>query len=150
MEITNAVEAECPVGKHFGVCGIGEGVVWKADVFGERVRFKVKGEKHSTHRVKTLAAVDVERVGALNDFVANALTDSRLNQGLDYLREQGLPISLQSTGDYIRWVIGDVFKEDADIIAASGLVEADVRKRIGSTAAIKFKMIAGVPEKLAA
>jgi len=150
VEITNAVEAECPVGKHFGVSGIGEGVVWSADVYGQRVRFKVKGREHSTHHVKVLAAVDVERVGTLNDFVANALTPSRLDQGLDYLREQGLPITLQSTGDFIRWIIGDVFKEDADIIAASGLNEVDVRKRIGSTAAIKYKTVAFAPEAIAA
>ena len=29
VEITEAVEAECPVGKFFGESGVGEGVVWK-------------------------------------------------------------------------------------------------------------------------
>ncbi|TAW15085.1 hypothetical protein ELI25_04085 [Rhizobium ruizarguesonis] len=64
---------------------------------------------------------------------------SRLDQGLDFLSEQGLPVDVKSTGDYIRWVIGDVFKEEADTISANGLNEAEVRKRIGSAAAHRFK-----------
>ncbi len=49
IEITNSVEAECPVGKHFGKSGVGEGVVWTCvtpeyDQYG--FVFKVKGERH--------------------------------------------------------------------------------------------------------
>lgn len=139
VDITNAVEAECPVGKAFGVSGIGEGVVWSADVFGQRIRFKVKGEKHSTYRVKTLAPISADTVDTVGEFVSRALTDSRLDQGLDFLRGQGLELTVKSTGDYIRWVIGDVFKEEAETIAANGLNEAEVRRRVGQVAAAKFK-----------
>ncbi|CAN7262518.1 hypothetical protein LJR098_001098 [Rhizobium sp. LjRoot98] len=139
VDITNAVEAECPVGKAFGISGIGEGVVWSADVSGHRIRFKVKGEKHSTYKVKTLASISTESIDTIKEFVDRALSDTRLNQGLDFLREHGLAIDVTSTGDYIRWVIGDVFKEEADTIAANCLVDAEVRRRIGSAAAQRFK-----------
>lgn len=139
VDITMAVEAECPVGAQFGVRGIGEGVVWSADIGGERVRFKVKGEKHSTHRVKTLAAITAEDPGTLAQFVEDALTPARLQQGFDWLTEQGLPHTVQSTGDYVRWVVGDVVKEESDTMAAGGLDVAIVKKRIGTAAALRFK-----------
>lgn len=108
-------------------------------MFGHRIRFKVKGEKHSTYKVKTLAAISTESIDTIKEFVDRALSDSRLNQGLDFLRDQGPAIDLKSTGEYIRWIIGDVFKEEADTIAANALVEAEVRRRIGSAAAHRFK-----------
>jgi hypothetical protein len=56
VEITMAVEAECPVGRFFGVLsGVGEGVVWKPvdPLYNEgRFWFKVKGEKHSVTMIK--------------------------------------------------------------------------------------------------
>lgn len=122
IEITQAVENECPVGKAFGVSGIGEGVVWTCITPGwEGTRFKVKGEKHSVSKVKTLAAVDVEAVQALKDFVDATVTEQRLEQGVDNLvREQLKPLEMTSMGDFIRWVYNDVVKEETDTIVASG------------------------------
>ena len=122
IEITEAVENECPVGRAFGVSGIGEGVVWTCITPGwEGTRFKVKGEKHSASKVKTLAAVDVEAIQALKDFVDATVTEQRLEQGLDNLvREQLKPLEMTSMGDFIRWVYNDVVKEEADTIVASG------------------------------
>lgn len=139
VEITMAVETECPVGKTFGVSGIGEGVVWSADIGDERVRFKVKGEKHSTHRVKTLAAITSEDPGTMAQFVEDALTPARLQQGFDWLTEQALPHTVQSTGDYVRWIVGDVVKEESDTMAVGGLDVAMAKKRIGTAAALRFK-----------
>lgn len=122
IEITQAVENECPVGQAFGVSGIGEGVVWTCVTPGwDSMRFKVKGEKHSVSKVKTLAAVDVEAIQALKDFVDATVTEQRLEQGLDNLvREQLKPLEMTSMGDFIRWVYNDVVKEEADTIVASG------------------------------
>lgn len=118
IDLTNQVEAECPVGKHFGVSGIGEGIVWTtAD---RRYIFKVKGEKHSSSKVKTLAEVDVELIESLNAFVDYALTESRLQQGLMKLQEMGKEVSQKSTGDYLRWIVGDIMKEEEDTIVKNG------------------------------
>lgn len=125
IEITEAVENECPVGKHFGVSGIGEGVVWTCVSEGwnnSGTWFKVKGEKHSVSKVKTLAAVDVEAVASLKAFVDSVVTEARLEQGLDNLvREQLKPMDMTSMGDFIRWVFNDVVKEETDTIVANGL-----------------------------
>lgn len=66
VEITNQVEAECPVGKHFGVSGIGEGVVWKGihttELGDTPIMFKVKGEKFMTSHLKpTLIGLQLDR-----------------------------------------------------------------------------------------
>jgi hypothetical protein len=135
IEITEAVEAECPVGKHFGVSGIGEGVVWTCVSEGwndSGTWFKVKGEKHSNSKVRTLAAVDVEAVENIRAFVEAVVTKSRLEQGLDNLvREQLLPLEMKSMGDFIRWVYNDVVKEEMDTIVSS---QIDVKK-VGSAVA---------------
>jgi hypothetical protein len=125
IEITEAVEAECPAGKHFGESGIGEGVVWQPIVagwYGSDFWFKVKGEKHSVSKVKTLAAVDVEAVASLQKFVDDTVTEARLEQGLQNLiNEQQKPFEMSSLGDFIRWVFNDIVKEESDTIVASQL-----------------------------
>lgn len=122
-ELTNAVETCCPVGKSLGVEGIGEGIVWTCvkDPSPE-LWFKVKGEKHSASKVKTLASVDVEAITQINDFVAMAVTEARLTQGLqNLLNEQLKPFSMTSMGDFIRWIHNDVMKEEGDTLKASGI-----------------------------
>lgn len=135
IEITEEVERECPVGKYFDVSGIGEGVVWTCISKGwedSGTWFKVKGEKHSASKVKTLAAVDVEAVENMRQFVKSVVTEARLEQGLDNLvREQLKPFEMKSMGDFIRWVYNDVLKEEMDTIVAN---QIDTKK-LGSAVA---------------
>lgn len=125
IELTIKVEEECPAGKFFGKSGVGEGIVWSTrepGYFSSDFWFKVKGEKHSASKVKTLAAVDVEAVKAVSDFVDMAVTEARLEQGLQNLvNEQLKPFEMTSMGDFIRWVFNDVVKEESDTIVASQL-----------------------------
>lgn len=120
--LTGQVEAQCPVALRFGNDGIGEGIVWRClDSPSSDYWFKVKGEKHSASQVKTLASVDVEAVEKVRDFIAMTVTESRLEQGLQNLvGEQQKPFETSSVGDFIRWVYGDIIKEESDTIAANG------------------------------
>jgi CxxC motif-containing protein len=122
-ELTQKVEASCPVGKHFGQDGIGEGIVWRCvEDPSSEFWFKVKGEKHSASKVKTLASVDVEAITQLKEFVESVVTEARLEQGLQNLiNEQLKPFDMTSMGDFIRWVHGDVVKEEADTMVANGI-----------------------------
>lgn len=121
--MTERVEASCPVGSYFGQEGIGEGIVWRcANDPSSDLWFKVKGEKHSASKVKTLAPVDVEAVENIREFVSKVVTEARLEQGLQNLiNEQGKPFDMTSMGDFIRWVHGDIVKEESDTAAASGI-----------------------------
>ena len=121
--LTQAVEDECPVGKHFGQAGVGEGIVWRCvEDPSSDLWFKVKGEKHSASKVKTLAAVDVEAAETIREFITQVVTPARLQQGLQNLvNEQGKPFDMTSIGDFIRWIHGDVVKEESDTMEASGI-----------------------------
>jgi hypothetical protein len=134
VELTQAVEAECPVGKAFGVSGVGEGIVWwpepNASFNTRDLAFKVKGEKHSETKVKTLAAVDVEKLASLNELVDTILTEHRLEKKLESLQEQGHPLDIKSTGAFLKLVGSDVYKEEADTITASGFKDNEVMSAI--------------------
>ena len=136
-ELTAEVEACCPIGKAHGKEGVGEGIVWRCTSNpSSEYWFKVKGEKHSASKVKTLASVDVEAVEQINDFVAMAVTEARLEQGLhNLINEQMKPFAMTSMGDFIRWVHQDVLKEEADTLQASGIEY----KKLGSPIALAAK-----------
>ncbi|MDQ1922404.1 hypothetical protein [Massilia pseudoviolaceinigra] len=106
---------------------MGEGVVWRClDDPGSDYWFKVKGQKHSASRVTKLAAVSVEKIAKRSDFVAMAVSEARLSQGLhNLIHEQRKPFDLSGMADFIRWVVLDVMKEEADTISANGF---DARK----------------------
>jgi hypothetical protein len=136
-EITQEVENECPVAKEFGVTGIGEGVVWTAEWNNQVLRFKVKGEKHSSSKVKTLASVDVEKVSGAVEFATNVVTDSRFNQAIENVFN-GIPFDIKQLGDVIKWVMNDVLKEEIDTMSANGLEPKDVGKYISQNVKDKF------------
>lgn len=118
IDLTIAVETECPVGKFFGVIGTGEGIVWEN--IEEDIVFKVKGEKHSATKVKTIkeiAAVDIIKIENMYAFADLAVSENRLEQGLQKLTELGFDnTDNKNTGEFIRWVCSDIFREEADAI----------------------------------
>ena len=131
-DLTIAVEEQCPVAKHFGAVGIGEGIVWSCEFKGVVHRFKVKGEKHSSSKVKTLAAVDVEKLNSITDFIDYAVTESRFNQALENTYPNNEPIDVKKMGDLIRWVVNDIIKEESDTLAKNGLEPKDVNKYVST------------------
>jgi hypothetical protein len=124
VELVEAIEAECPAGKFFGVSGIGEGAVFTCREEGwtdSDVWLKVKGEKHSVSKVKTLAPVDIEAFKKQQDFIDSVVTEARLVQGLQNLvREQLKPFDMKSMGDFLRWIVNDILKEEMDTITSNG------------------------------
>jgi RNA ligase len=121
IELTTAVEKECLIGKYFGISGVGEGIVWECVNGNERYIFKVKGEKHQNSKVKTLTTVNTEEIQNIKAFVDYAVTENRLLQGIDKMKEFGFPLDTKTTGDYLRWVYNDVIKEENDTIIANGI-----------------------------
>lgn len=135
VEWTIEVENECPVGKAFGVSGIGEGIVWVNHE--TNLKFKTKGSAHSASKVKTLkeiAAVDIEKMNSIKEFVSSVVTENRLNQGIDKLGEMGLEVDIKNTGTFIDWCIRDVIKEEHDTIVASGFDVKELMPKISEAA----------------
>jgi hypothetical protein len=122
VEITEAVEKDCPVsrqllGPSFKKTLVGEGVVWTAFWKDEKFIFKVKGEKHSTSNVKTLASVDPEVVKSIFEFVDYACTENRINQGIQEVNAT----EKSHMPDLLRWVANDIITEENDVLESNGL-----------------------------
>lgn len=128
VNLTLEVENECPVGKYFGINGVGEGIVWSyCNDNNELLQFKVKGDKYSTSRVKKLASVDPEKMKNINEFVDYAVTENRLIQGIDEVfTTNNIEPDMKFTGDFIKWVKKDVFKEEMDVMVKNNLEARDV------------------------
>lgn len=118
-DLTISVENECPVGKYFGVSGTGEGIVFTDET--KQYSFKSKGEKHSVSKVKVIANVDIEKINKIKDFVDYSVTENRLNQGIEYLKEMNKELDISNMGDFLRWLANDVLKEEQDVISENGL-----------------------------
>lgn len=138
IDWTLEVENECPVGKQFGVEGIGEGIVFSATWNGQHLIFKSKGEKHSASKVKTISSVNVDEINSINEFVDYVLTESRLNQGIEKLKEAGKEITERSTGDFLRWVVNDVIKEEQDTIIENQLDPKKINSAISNKARVWY------------
>jgi len=136
-ELTAEVEAACPVASSLGDGGTGEGIVWTCVTPGWESSdywFKVKGDKHSVSKVKTLREVDDAKLNRVAAFVAGVVTEARLEQGLQVLRESGKAIDERATGDFLRWVVHDILEEHAGDLAEYGLTPKDIGKPISMRA----------------
>ncbi len=132
IEITAQVEKECPISKAFGIKdGLGEGVVWSGEYKGVIHRFKVKGEKHSVSKVKTLAAVNVEKINSINEFIHYAVTVNRFNQAVENIFGKE-DLNVKKLGDLIRWIVKDITSEEIDTMAKNKLEPKDVNKYISN------------------
>jgi hypothetical protein len=133
VEITEGVEKRCPVAFAHGVDGLGEGMVWRCVTPGyeeSKFWFKVKGEKHSVTKVKTLAPINPEKMKSLKEFVDATVTEQRLRQGIEHLLEMGHVVSKRNTGEFLSWVFADINKEEADTLEASSLTSKDIGKPV--------------------
>lgn len=147
IEMTLKVEEVCPVGEALGRkpedgCTTGEGIVWTYFIDGEAHRFKVKGEKHSSSKVKKLASVDIEKMNSVKEFVEYSVTENRLNQGIEQVFTiNGIStddIDRKNTGDFVKWIKNDIIKEELDTLVENGLEMKDVAGPLSKKAANWF------------
>jgi hypothetical protein len=141
VEWVTEVEKECPFAKEFGISGIGEGIVFSA--FGEdnhrRFIFKAKGEKHSASKVKTIAKIDPEKMYSINEFVDYSVTENRLNQAIEQVFTiTSEELSIKKMGDFLRWIVNDINREEADTMSSNELEPKDVNKYISTKARVWF------------
>jgi len=64
----------------------------------------------------SIAEVDIEKVNSINEFVEKVVTDNRLNQGLEYLKEQHLDFEVKNLGTFFKWVAEDSIREEEEDI----------------------------------
>jgi hypothetical protein len=139
-EMVNEVENYCPVAKQLGVkdgCLIGEGIVWTTEYKGNQFWMKTKGEKHSISKSKSkkTVSIDPEKVKSIKEFVDYAATENRMNQAIDelFISKNEEP-TIKKMGDFLSWVMKDIAKEEADVLAANDLTFKDVSRSVSNKA----------------
>ena len=127
----------CPIGVALGCSGRGEGIVYtSADTsHGSRYFFKVKGETHNTvnhdHlKVSKCTTPNADKATTLQQFVLAIVTEARLLQGIDYLREMDLKVSPKNLGAFLQWIICDVLKEDSDLMEEHNIKPENLKKAV--------------------
>lgn len=144
INLVDSVEKECPIGKHFGVSGVGEGIVWNNSSVPKYI-FKTKGEKHSVSNVKSLKKIEIspEKQNSIDEFTEYALTENRLNQ-IYIETTKGNSFDRKYTGLFIKNTMSDVMKEEIDVLVESGLNP----KEVGPALVVKIKLWFFDKEKL--
>ena len=143
--LTRAIDERCPWAARFGVEGPGEGLVWQplGEHFGDdELAFKSKGDKHQIAArtgPRKSANLEPEQLASVEEFVAHALSEARMAQGLEVLRERELPLEMRSLGDYLRWLAGDVQRECADELACAALDWKQIVKPLNERAKAYFR-----------
>lgn len=124
ISYTEGVEKLCPVADKLGRAGTGEGIVWSAFWKGDKYIFKVKGQKHSTSKVKKLAPIDMELLKNVSDFVEYACTPNRIEQGI----RETEAVEKSDIGKLLRWVANDIISEETDQLKHNSLEWKNVAK----------------------
>ena len=127
--LVDDVEAECPVAKHFGISGIGEGIVFVFYYKGQKFRFKIKGKKHTGStkiRMKKAKNVDQELVNKVVQKITELRLEQIVNETFDVIN--GGEIQVEGMGKYLKAVKEDIIAEDLDIIIDAGLTMKNINK----------------------
>lgn len=140
-DMTETVAKECPVAKALGYSGLGEGIVWRACLPDGRslsTRFKTVGaELDNNPKAKKAKRPPMtpEQAAGITEFVDTYANERRMQQGIEYLNEMGLPDDEpQSVGKFIGWVCKDVMNEESDTVVASDLPVKPTSKAIADKA----------------
>lgn len=149
--LADEVEKECPFGKTFGIIGQGEGIVFKPTlgVLGENAKFwlKVKGPlaMGGGLRVQKLKkGVGMEQVELAKAFADTVVTEPRLEQAWDFLRETGVERSKKGVVTFLRWLNGDIEVEEKREIETLGVDKGLLNKQVVSIGRVwYFKRVQG-------
>lgn len=135
-EVDNIIGAEDPyIKEEFGIEGPGEGLVYYAFTYDNDSMkiivprmsciFKVKTEIHTVNKAKKRNHVAPERPSGVDEFIDMFFTEARFNQ---MLNEIGGEASSTRTGEFLKAVMSDVYKESTNEIELAPFEWKDVPK----------------------
>lgn len=119
-KITKDVEKLCPAGVFFGIdqdsqkCTTGEGVVWRARVGKDILRFKVKGDEHATSANQRGASLNITQNASFSEFISVVVSDNRCEQALKVIFGDSTCNKEWENriGEFQKWIVHDVKKEE--------------------------------------
>lgn len=136
QKYTDRVAKQCPWAERWKIKGPGEGIVWTCvqHPTNSDLWFKTKNEKFMASNTKKRIAIDPEKVKNIEEYVELVITENRLNQGLEYLKEMSLELEPKNIGSFLMWIAKDIKKEEEDTLTTNRLVWKDVHKTISRKA----------------
>ncbi|KAG0129049.1 hypothetical protein HOY82DRAFT_621039 [Tuber indicum] len=143
MEYTKEVANDCPVAKALGGSGIGEGIVWtmlvpirhhRPSVLGFKTKSDIFLATAYAPRAPPTAPVTQEPKTIVDEFVSYAVGQRRLEQGVEYMAEMGIPLKAENFKSFTRWVIDDTLKEEAEQMKVTKAHPSLVCVKIGNLA----------------
>jgi hypothetical protein len=79
-------------------------------------------------------------MNSVNEFIEYAVTENRLNQGIEQVFTSTSEIpDITKTGNFIKWILNDIIKEELDVLTTSGLEVKEVTGAISAKAVKWFK-----------
>jgi hypothetical protein len=136
--LADAVEKECPFAKTFGLVGQGEGIVFKSTLgtLGEDAKFWLKVKGPITRggglylpKLKK-EGPGLEQMELAKTFAQLTVTEPRLEQGLDYLRETGVERSKRGVSTFLSWLNGDIEIEEKREIEQLGVDKRLLKQQV--------------------
>ena len=161
LQLALTVEQECPIGKALGVTGPGEGVVFVPNPMVSpwkdgnslahhinRYRLKFKGDEHRNVDSKKLSQLEKQRAEKAwkietQEFVSAVVSEHRLMQGVEYLKEMQKPLDVTSLGVFLKWLVDDIVKEEEDLMARYKVRVPALSKAVGAKAVAWYKQKCG-------
>jgi hypothetical protein len=137
-EIVAEIDKQCPVAKQFGFEGVGEGVVVNFQLNGENLIFKVKGESHTSSKVK-IPKVKVDKVD-YSSLVETVCPQWRLDQQYHLVVDTlngGTP-DRTMIGTFIKAVASDIIEECSSVLGDSGVTYKDIGGAVAQQCKVYF------------
>ena len=85
---------------------------------------------HDHLKVSKCTTPNADKATTLQQFVLAIVTEARLLQGIDYLREMDLKVSPKNLGAFLQWIICDVLKEDSDLMEEHNIKPENLKKAV--------------------
>jgi hypothetical protein len=127
---TKEVYDNCPIGKYFGVDGLGEGIVWHATGHDNQKRYKKnesfgfmfktkpkEAEMMQSKKIKQINEMD-DKENIINEF-AKSMVIKRLDQGISIITETcelTKENSMKKLGEFIKFIVSDILREERILI----------------------------------
>ena len=143
------------IANKFGIKEPGEGVVGAPifysglhrEEFG-KFAFKAKTQHHRGRKAKAAASGRFQVTSDVMEMALSYVTEARLRQALK--EGVGGELDIKRTGDFLKWIGGDVKKESATELKAAGIEWKQIASIVATASADWFKAEVAKTQKLAA
>ena len=111
------VDAACPVAAHFGMSGIGEGIVWR----NNDICFKTKGMRFLETQVNKKEKTEKKEKkedSDLDEEILAFITEERFHQGIQYMTEMHIDFIMKNITVFLNWIENDLLVEEKHAFAA--------------------------------